>query len=172
MKHDPRAAAGDLFDRRENEARAVKPPPGRTLFERMTQAARGQQDPNGYMAETMPARVDIDQAAGIDRGIDGSNAAMANADGQTTVGTSTWSAAVWAFATSWVSVQPGDFAVEDIRADYEALPGAMRPPSNNAWGAIGRQIHKIAEPTGQYRAARIKSSNGRAVALYRPRRQA
>lgn len=115
-------------------------------------------------------RAVADQAAGIQRGIDGAQAALDHADGVTTVGTDSWSDQAWAFTRRWIrGAHPSvEFALEEVRLDFEEA-GNPVPPNNNAWGAIGRRIirEKLAKRTGSYRPARIASSNGRAVALYR-----
>lgn len=169
MKPRKEAAVGDLFAPGAPPPMAQQPsgraeragPAGGTLFERMCAIARGN-------AQPQPA--EVDQAAGIQQGIEGAEAARAHADGVSTVGDTTWSEKAFAFTRRWVARQSIDstFALENVRIAWEAEENPL-PPNNNAWGAIARRMvrDKIAVPAG-FGQATIKSSNGRAVALYRP----
>lgn len=119
-------------------------------------------------APTAPLAV-VDQELGVERGVAGAQAALDHADGASTVRLSAWSDDAWAFTRRWVRsiLTAGEFALEDVRVAFEAEHPT--PPNNNAWGAIGRRLvrEKVAVRTGNYRTAKIASSNGRAVALYR-----
>ena len=117
----------------------------------------------------LPAPAEVDQAEGIARGQAGAAAAAANADGVGTVGTEPWSETAFKFASLWVKRLALDqrFALEEVRVDFEKA-GLPLPPSNNAWGSIARRLmrDKLVKRDG-FGTASIKSSNGRAVALYR-----
>jgi hypothetical protein len=138
MKPNPKAAVGDMF------AAPTQP--------------------------ITPAPAVVDPPAGRERGIEGGEAAIAHADGVGTVGDPPWSERAWLFMRAWVGRQSigSTFAVEDVRVAWEEA-GNPVPPNNNSWGPLGRRLvrEKVAVRAG-YREAHIKSSNGRAVALYQP----
>lgn len=139
MRQDPKAAVGSLFSL--PLLQPDRPPP-----------------PLPHEAET-PEK----------RGHAGAEAALRHADEVMPPAEPGWGDRAMSFARVWMSGRTeGDFAIEDIREAFEQW-GNPPPPNNNAWGAIGRRIVKdcLAIRTGAYRQARIKSSNARAVSLYR-----
>lgn len=119
----------------------------------------------------VPAPAEVDPAAGRERGIEGGEAALDHADAIATAGDEAWSERAYAFICAWVASQPlsARFAVEDVRVAWEAAENPV-PPNNNAWGPLGRRLmrDRIVMRAG-YRPATIKTSNGRAVAVYRRR---